>query len=49
MMMILTEKKPLFFADTSINKNPSTEDLVEIARMAEFTVKSFAIEPRLRC
>ncbi|MFC4687489.1 NADP-dependent malic enzyme [Epilithonimonas pallida] len=47
MMMILTEKKPLFFADTSINKNPSTEDLVEIARMAEFTVKSFAIEPRL--
>ncbi|PZU84337.1 MAG: NADP-dependent malic enzyme [Chryseobacterium sp.] len=47
MMMILTEKKPLFFADTSINKNPSVEDLVEIARMAEFTVKSFAIEPRV--
>ncbi|WP_333854310.1 NADP-dependent malic enzyme [Epilithonimonas sp.] len=47
MMMILTEKKPLFFADTSINKNPSAEDLVEIARMAEFTVKSFAIEPRV--
>ncbi|SHK05555.1 NADP-dependent malic enzyme [Epilithonimonas mollis] len=47
MMMILTEKKPLFFADTSINKNPTPEELVEIARMAEFTVKSFAIEPRL--
>jgi malate dehydrogenase (oxaloacetate-decarboxylating)(NADP+) len=47
MMMILTEKKPLFFADTSINKNPSAEDLVEIARMAEYTVKSFAIEPRV--
>ncbi len=47
MMMILTEKKPLFFADTSINKNPTAEDLVEIARMAEYTVKSFAIEPRL--
>lgn len=47
MMMILTDKKPLFFADTSINKNPTAEDLVEIARMAEYTVRSFAIEPRL--
>ncbi len=47
MMMILTEKKPIFFADTSINQNPTSEDLVNIARMAEITVKSFAIEPRL--
>ena len=47
MMMILTKKKPLFFADTSINKNPTAEDLVEIARMADITVKSFAIEPRI--
>lgn len=47
MMMILTEKKPIFFADTSINANPSTEDLVNIAKMAEITVKTFAIEPRI--
>ena len=47
MMMILTEKKPIFFADTSINQNPSVEDLVNIARMSEHTVKSFAIEPRI--
>ncbi|TXF76385.1 NADP-dependent malic enzyme [Chryseobacterium sp.] len=47
MMMILTEKKPIFFADTSINQNPTAEDLVNIARMAELTVKSFAIEPRI--
>lgn len=47
MMMILSEKKPYFFADTSINKNPSAEDLVSIAKMAEITVKSFAIEPRI--
>lgn len=47
MMMILTEKKPVFFADTSINANPSAEDLVNIARMSEITVKSFAIEPRI--
>lgn len=47
MMMILTEKKPMFFADTSIIANPTSEDLVNIARMAEITVKSFAIEPRI--
>jgi malate dehydrogenase (oxaloacetate-decarboxylating)(NADP+) len=47
MMMILSEKKPIFFADTSINQNPTAEDLVNIAKMAEHTVKSFAIEPRI--
>ncbi len=47
MMMILTEKKPMFFADTSINANPSVDDLVNIAKMSEMTVKSFAIEPRI--
>lgn len=47
MMMILTEKKPIFFADTSINQNPTSEDLVNIARMSEITVKTFAIEPRV--
>ena len=47
MMMIMTEKKPLFFTDTSINQNPTAEDLVNIARMAEMTVKTFAIEPRI--
>lgn len=47
MMMILTEKKPIFFSDTSIIQNPTTEDLVNIAKMSETVVKSFAIEPRL--
>ena len=47
MMMIMTEKKPLFFTDTSVNQNPTSEDLVNIARMAEMTVKTFAIEPRI--
>ncbi|MHA6696330.1 NADP-dependent malic enzyme [Chryseobacterium sp. A321] len=48
MMMILTGKKtPMFFADTSITPNPSAEDLVNIAKMSEITVKSFAIEPRI--
>ena len=47
MMMILTEKKPIFFADTSIIQDPTAEDLVNIARMSEHVVKSFAIEPRI--
>ncbi len=47
MMMILTGKKPIFFADASINQNPSSEELVNIARMSEHTVKNFAIEPRV--
>ncbi|WP_027376178.1 NADP-dependent malic enzyme [Kaistella palustris] len=47
MMMILTDKKPLFFADTSLNPNPSAEDLVNIARMSEMTVKTFAVDPRI--
>lgn len=47
MMMILTEKKPMFFADTSVNHHPTVEDLVNIAKMSEITVKTFAIEPRI--
>ena len=47
MMMILSDKKPYFFADTSINQNPTSEEMANIARMAELTVKTFAIEPRI--
>ncbi|PZU80459.1 MAG: NADP-dependent malic enzyme, partial [Chryseobacterium sp.] len=47
MMMILTEKKPIFFADTSIIQNPTADDLVNIAKMAEQRVRSFAIDPRI--
>ena len=47
MVMVLTEKKPMFFADTSINANPTSEDLVNIAKMCEITVKTFAMEPRI--
>ncbi len=47
MMMILSDKKPYFFADTSINQNPTAEEMANIAKMAEVTIKSFAIEPRI--
>ena len=47
MMMILSDKKPYFFADTSINPNPTAEELAKIAKMAETVVKTFTIEPRI--
>ncbi len=47
MMMILSNKKPYFFADTSINQNPNAEEMANIAKMAETVVKTFAIEPRI--
>ena len=47
MMMILSEKKQYFFADASIQPNPSVEDLVSIAKMSEITVKTFGVEPRI--
>ena len=47
MMMILANKKPYFFADTSIVQDPTADDLVNIARMLDHTVKSLAIEPRI--
>ncbi len=47
MMMILSDKKPYFFADTSINQNPTAEEMANIAKMAEVAIKTFAIEPRI--
>ncbi|MFN3271746.1 MAG: NADP-dependent malic enzyme [Cloacibacterium caeni] len=47
MMMILSDKKPYFFADTSIHVNPTPEEMAKIAKMAEFAIKSFAIQPRI--
>ncbi len=47
MMMILSDKKPYFFADTSIHVNPTPEEMANIAKMAEYAIKSFAIQARI--
>ncbi len=47
MMMILSEKKQYFFADASIQPNPTVDELVSIAKMSEITVKTFGVEPRI--
>jgi malate dehydrogenase (oxaloacetate-decarboxylating)(NADP+) len=43
--IILTQRGPLFLSDTAININPTSEDLVTIARMTSKTVKLFGMEP----
>lgn len=45
-MHIMTSKKGTFFlADTLINRHPSTEALIDIARLTKSSVKFFAHEP----
>ena len=48
MYVVLTKNNgPYFFADTTINQNPSAEDLVDIALLTHNAVKEFNIEPRI--
>jgi malate dehydrogenase (oxaloacetate-decarboxylating)(NADP+) len=47
MYIMFTKKGPIFFADTTVNMNPTTETLVEIALQTAEAVKSFNIEPRI--
>lgn len=47
MHIMLTRKGPVFFADTTVNMNPSVETLVEITLQTAQAVRSFNIEPRI--
>ncbi len=47
MYVLITEKGPLFLADTTINYNPTAAELVEITQMVHDAVKRFRIEPRI--
>lgn len=47
MYIIFTKEGPVFFADTTINHNPSVEDLVEITMRVHNAVKNYGIEPRI--
>lgn len=46
-IMITKNKGPLFFADTTVNMNPDKDTIVEIARLADHTVRRFKIKPVL--
>lgn len=47
MHLLLTKQGPLFFADTSVNYNPTAEELADITIMAANEVKTFNIVPRI--
>jgi malate dehydrogenase (oxaloacetate-decarboxylating)(NADP+) len=47
MYIMLTKKGPIFFADTTVNMNPTTETLVEITLQTAEAVRTFNIEPRI--
>jgi len=47
MYIIITKKGPLFFADTTVNINPSVEDLISITLQTYKKIKSFNIEPNI--
>ena len=47
MYIMITKRGPIFFADTTINLNPTTEDLVTITELAARAVRQLNIEPRI--
>lgn len=47
MYMMITEKGPIFFGDTTVNENPSSEELADISVLLNSAVKRFGIKPRL--
>ncbi|WP_419699725.1 NADP-dependent malic enzyme [Mucilaginibacter sp. NFX135] len=47
MYMMITQKGPVFFGDTTVNENPSVQELVDITVLIEKSVKQFNISPRV--
>lgn len=47
MYLLLTKKGPLFMADTTVNFNPTAEELAEITLMAAKEVRNFNLTPRI--
>lgn len=47
MYVISNKKRTYFFADTTVNVNPTAEDLVDIIGLTANAVKFFNVEPRM--
>lgn len=47
MYILLTRRGPVFFADCSVNVNPTSEDLVEITALTAKAVQNLNIQPRI--
>lgn len=47
MYILMSRFGPLFLADTTVNFNPSAEEIVEIAELAAKEIEKFNIKPRI--
>ncbi|MHA6246819.1 NADP-dependent malic enzyme [Pontibacter sp. CAU 1760] len=47
MYIILSQREPFFFADTTVNLNPTADELVDIIGLTARTVHFFDTEPRV--
>jgi len=47
MYIMITKKGPVFFADTTINLNPTADDLVEITVLTARAIQQFNVKPRI--
>ena len=47
MYVMLTKRGPMFFADTTVNVNPTAEEIVEITLLAARVVRRLRITPRI--
>ncbi|WP_266365147.1 NADP-dependent malic enzyme [Tellurirhabdus rosea] len=47
MYILLTKRGPLFFSDTTVNFNPTAEEIVEITEITARAVERFNIKPRI--
>jgi len=47
MYILLTKNGPVFFADTTVNVNPTAEELVDISIAVEKTIRNMGIVPRM--
>ncbi len=47
MYLMITPKGPVFFGDTTVNVNPTVNDLVDITVLIERAVKKFNVSPRV--
>jgi len=47
MYMMITKKGPVFFGDTTVNVNPSVQELVDITVLIDRSVKQFNVKPRV--
>ncbi|MFA6945256.1 MAG: NADP-dependent malic enzyme [Pedobacter sp.] len=47
MYMMLTRKGPVFFGDTTVNENPTVDELVDITTLLDRSVRNFNVQPRV--